>query len=140
MTHIEILDESVGFPLKLSLAPSHHADVSAAVIDRCRHVKRWSLVAWNDDVSETVGLARNRSLLVLVRSEIDALSISFVRPAKGAGWVSFQAKLKSQRMPVILLESEIFREDALAWLLDRKSRIEALFCTEISVYDGGADY
>jgi hypothetical protein len=140
MTRIEILDESVGFPLTLPPIPGHHSGVPTAVIDRIKDIKRWSLVAWNDDVSETVGLARNLSLLVLNRSEVDGLSISFVRPARSAGWISFAAKLKCQRMPVVLLESAIFREDALAWLLDRKSQLEALFCIEISVCDGGTDY
>ena len=140
MTHIDVLDESVAFPLELPSTPGHHMGAPTAVIDRTGDLKHWSLVAWNDDVSATVGIARNRSLLVLDRAGIDWLSINFMRPAKGAGWVALQAKLKNQRVPLTLLESRVFREDALAWLLDRKSRIEALFCCEISVCDGGADY
>jgi hypothetical protein len=140
LTNIEVLDQSVGFPLALPLTPSHHAGAPAAVLDKTRDLKRWSLVAWNDDVSATVGLARNLSLLVLQRGEIECLSITFVRPARGAGWVSLSAKLKSRQVPVTLLESKTFREDALAWLLDRKSRMEALFGLEISICDGGTDY
>ena len=140
MINIEVLNESVSFPLEIPLTPSHHAGVPLAVIDRASDLKRWALVAWNDDESATIGLARNLSLLVLSRADIDSLSITFVRAAKGVGWVSLSAKLKSRLVPVTLLESEIFRDDALAWLLDQKSRMEALFCLEISVLDGGSDY
>jgi hypothetical protein len=140
MTRTEFLDKSVGFPLELPKTIFGHSGVPTSVAERFAEAKLWHLVAWNDEVSATIGLARGTSLVIFERSEITGLSINFLRPAKGRGWVELAAQLRNQRATIPVLQSNSFGEAALGWLMDRKGKIEALFDIEISVNDGGFDW
>jgi hypothetical protein len=140
MSRTELLDTSVGFPLELPGIPTANLGVPSCVAENFPDAKLWHLVAWNDDVSATVGLVRGKSTVVFERSEITGLSIISVQRAKGPGWVQLSASLKSQRASIPILQSNSFREDALDWLVGRKEKIEALFDTKVVVIEGGSDY
>ncbi len=64
------------------------------MLELSEHVKPWHLVGWHDETSNTIGLAKKHQSVVVDRAGITSLSVSFMRPAKGRGWVSLEAKSK----------------------------------------------
>jgi hypothetical protein len=140
MTHVEVLERSVGFPLELNPIVGRHEGVPSEVLNRCGDVKPWFLIAWNDDVSRTIGLAHKTHAVVLQRDQAIELAVNFMRPAKGSGFVDLNVGLQNQRGWLNLLQAPFFREEAVDWITAKKSQIESIFCVPITIFDRGSDY
>lgn len=140
MTHVEVLERSVAFPLELNPIVGRHEGVPVDVLNRCAQMKPWFLVAWNDDVSGTIGLAHKTHVVVLQRDKVLELAANFMRPAKGPGFVDLDVNLQTQRSWLNLLHSPFFREDAVDWIKEKKSQIESIFCVSVTTFDCGSDY
>jgi hypothetical protein len=140
MTQVEVLETSLEFPLELNAGVGRHEGVPLEVLKHCPPIKPWFLVAWNDEVSRTIGLAHKSHVLVLQRGEVLGLALNFMRPAKGPGLVDLGVTLRSQNNMLSLLRTSLFRQDAVDWVITKKSKIESIFGTQISVFDRGADY
>jgi hypothetical protein len=140
MIHVEVLERSVAFPLELNPIVGRYEGVPVDVADRCTQIKPWFLVAWNDDMSGTIGLLHKTHVVVLQRDKVLELGVNFMRPAKGPGFVDIDVNLQPQGNWLNLLHSPIFREDALDWVAAKKSQIESVFRVPITIFDRGADY
>jgi hypothetical protein len=116
MTHVEVLEKSVAFPFELNPMASRHTGIPVEVSSHCVNFKPWFLVAWNDEVSRTVGLLHKNKVIVLQRDEGLELAVNFMRPAKGVGLVDLDVFLKPQQRWLNLLQSSYFRQDAVDWL------------------------
>lgn len=102
-------------------------------------VQPGDLVCWSDARSNTVGIARSNKVIVVERSRIRGLSIDFMRPAKGRGWVSLEADLNG-RTRAVLLQALTFKQEGIDWLLARRNQIESVFGMKLGVADHGSDY
>jgi hypothetical protein len=140
MTQIEILDDSVSWPLAIPIGRSNYDGVPSAVATFSADIEPWQLIGWRDPISNTIGVARKHQAITLSINSVDAISISFMQRAKGPGFVSLEAKIQGSHRPVILFEVVHFDEDALRWLRDRMQQLEILFGIPISVNDRGSDY
>jgi hypothetical protein len=140
MTRVEVLERSVAFPLELNPTVGRHVGVPLEVLNRCAQIKPWFLVAWNDDVSRTIGLAHKTHVVVLQRDKVLELVVNFMRPAKGRGFVDLDVSLQNQRSWLNLLHARFFREDAVDWVTAKKSQIESIFCVPVTIFDRGSDY
>jgi hypothetical protein len=140
MQRIEILRENVGLPLELGPSASGGALLPAFVADRVKQGRLWHLIAWSDGESGTVGLWQKGQSIVLRQSELDGLSIEFMRRAKGLGWVALEASVRGQSPPVSLLQAMSFNPDALDWLLQHQAKISQVFGHHTVLNDLGSDY
>jgi hypothetical protein len=140
MMHVEVLEKSVAFPLELNSIVGRHQGVPTEVLSRCAGFKPWFLVAWNDDVTGTVGLLHKHNVVVLQRDEVLELAVNFMRPAKSGGLVDLGVLLRPQQRWLNLLQAPYFREDAVDWLKEKKSQIESIFCVPLTIFDRGSDY
>lgn len=140
MTKIEVLDESVSWPFSIPVGRGNYDGVPPSIADFGENAKPWHLVGWKDSNSNTIGIARKNQAIALDSDDVDALSICFMRSAKGPGFVSLEAILKETRRPLVLFEVTRFDQDALVWLRGKARQIEVLFGVSISENDYGADY
>lgn len=137
---IETLSFSTSFPLALSLsAPACH-NFPAEVKQHVQSGKLWHLIGWNDKRSNTFGFAHKGKTVAIGCKELLGLAIEIMYPAKGQGWVSLEAKVESQRLPVSLLESMQFSSLAVEWLFEHKVQLEALAGWPVTINDRGSDY
>lgn len=140
MAHLEILEESVSFPFELAPGTASYSGVPDSVLELSAHVKPWHLVGWHDETSNTIGLAKKHQSVVVDRAGITSLSVSFMRPAKGRGWVSLEAKSKEGIATVVLLQTLIYSNEALEWLQAKQKMLESLFGYPLAFDDYGSDY
>jgi len=140
MTHAETLSGFNGLPLEIPAAMGGHSGVPTSVIEATVALDPGNLVCWSDDRSSTFGIARSNKVMVLERRNVTGLSIDFMRPAKGRGWVALEAKLKDQAAPTTLLQSLVYSEDAVTWLLSVREQLCSVFGVAVEVRDHGSDY
>lgn len=136
---IEVLQEGVGLPLDLGPSATDEAPLAPILVDQIRQGRLWHLLLWSDDSSKTLGFWHKGRSIAFRRDEMDGFAIEFMRPAKGPGWVSLDARVRrAGQQPV--LQAQHFSADALAWLLQNYSRISRVCGCEIVVLDRGSDY
>ena len=137
---IETLLDNVSQPLEIGPTPSFSLSVPELVKAHIKNGRLWHLVAWSDEPSNTFGLARKGTSIVLRKTAILRLRLDFMRPAKGAGFVEFSAIIGEENVPVTLLQAPHFDAEALAWLLVHKSKFESFAGSTTDVNDRGSDY
>jgi hypothetical protein len=138
--HIETISETVGLPLELAPPPAFSHALPTKARMHVASGRLWHLVAWSDEQSNTFGLAHKGNAIALSLKALDELTIEIMRPAKGHGWVALEAITQEAHAPVTLLQSMHFNSEALVWLLQHKSQIEALAKCSVVVNDRGSDY
>ena len=139
MTRFEILDADVDLPLEIPPAAGGHSSVPGSLADAMVDVQPGDLVCWSDARSNTVGVAKSNKVIVVEQSCVRGLSMDFMRPAKGRGWVSLEADLDG-RTSVVLLQALTFKQEGVDWLLTRRAQIESVFGVKLAVGDHGFDY
>jgi hypothetical protein len=137
---IETISETVSLPLELAPVPAFSHTVPAQVREHITRGRLWHLFAWSDERSNTFGLAHKGKAIALGRKALGGLAIEVMRPAKGRGWVVLEANTQETQGPVPLLQSTYFSSEAMMWLLQHKSQIEALTGCSMAVNDRGSDY
>ncbi|MBA5605561.1 hypothetical protein H3H36_09330 [Duganella sp. FT3S] len=140
MIQLEVLEESVSWPFTIPPGRSNHDGVPSNVTKLSVNAKPWHLIGWKDSSSNSIGIARNHQAISINTENLDGLSICFMRKAKGAGFVSFEATILGNRNKVVFFEVDHFNEDALLWLQSKANKLETLFGVQIAVNDYGFDY
>ena len=136
---IECLEESVSLPLELGPESKTVSAVPEELLAAVAAGKIWHLFGWRDDRSNWAVFYRKKQFVAIELSTLKSLELEIMRPAKGCGWVGLDAVVANNcRVP--LLQALRFDQEAVIWLLDKKSRIEGLFGKEIKVFDIGSDY
>ncbi|WP_152988412.1 hypothetical protein [Janthinobacterium sp. Ant5-2-1] len=139
MIQVEILDESFSWPFTIPPGRSNHDGAPPRVAELSANAKSWYLTGWRDGSSNSIGIARNNQAISIDVEHIEALSVCFMRRAKGPGFVSFEVKLRENRSSVVLFAADRFNEDALLWLQSNTAKLAALFGIPITIDDGGLD-
>jgi hypothetical protein len=140
MIQVEVLDESVSWPFTIPPGRSNHDGAPPRVAELCVNAKYWHLIGWKDCSSNSIGIARKNQVISIDVENIEALSVCFMRRAKGPGFVSFEVRMLENRRSVVLFAADHFNEDALLWLQSNANRLAALFGMPITINDCGSDY
>ena len=137
---VEVLDESVSWPFTIPPGRSNHDGTPPRVDELSVNAKVWHLIGWRDGSSNSIGIARNNQAISINVEHIEALSVCFMRKAKGPGFVSFEVKMSENRGTAVLFATDHFNEDALCWLQSNTDKLAALFGMPIAIDDCGLDY
>lgn len=140
MIQMEVLGGSVSWPFAIPPGRSNPDGVPPRVAELSAKTTSWRLSAWRDAASNAIGIAINEQAISIDVGHIKALSVCFMRRAKGPGFVSFEARMLETRGTVVLFAADHFNEDALRWLEGNTDKLAALFGMPIAIEDCGLDY
>lgn len=99
----------------------------------------WHLIGWRSSRDDMSGLIRAKSAISVPTSRIDALIASYMRAARGPGYIELSCRLLGQS-PLVPLMTTTYNPEAMEWLKRLQQPLYTIFGASLTTQDVGSDY
>ena len=135
-----ISHKASAFPLSLGNPQAFlHSDLPKQVSEIIQQVRHWYVVLWRDESMGLAGIKYRNSIQIIDLKHLKSATISFMKRAKGDGFVAFELTMEHHLGYQTVFESPFFNPIALEWLITHQHEFEELLGCEIMVCDRGFD-
>lgn len=131
------VDKSTKNPLELMQAKGDLLSAPEEVENTAKEGKLWYLIGWRDP--HQFGFYHKKKAVAIDRSKVEKIAVSYMTRAKGQGWVALEVKYKEQGGLVPILESKVFKQEALDWFNDKMDVLQEVIGLEIEMHNYGPD-
>ena len=135
---IEIIESSISCPMIVKENFVSAEEIPEKVKETISENKLWTLIAWKDLDSGIIGMSYKGLINTYKIEQIKSISLSYMRKAKGLGFVELTAFL-TDNIQTRLLETEQYSEDAVRWFRKVKKDFEDTWSLKIQINDYGSD-
>ncbi|WP_299976194.1 hypothetical protein [uncultured Pseudoteredinibacter sp.] len=131
------IDEKTKSPLELMQAQGYLWKAPEEIEAAAKGVKLWHLIGWHD--SSRFGFYKKKKAVTIELCKVEKLSINYMTRAKGMGWVALEVEYKGKGGVLPILESKIYKNEALDWFKEKIDLLQEATGLEIEVNNYGPD-